>query len=104
MKYIKTFEAYLDVDGNLREFDFVDDTKAKYMDFKQKLIDAGIYPKSIVGVYYEHTPRPYWVVTIPYGHPGGGKDKVFRRFGEADVEKAVNFWFSNIDREKPINW
>lgn len=66
--------------------------------FKQRLIDRGVYKSAIISNDWINCPQGKWYVTIPYGRKNGGRSKVFKRFSDLDVERAVKYWFDNVDR------
>lgn len=76
----KTYEEYL------RELK----KKAKW--FIEKLVKGGI-PRSAIATNDFNTnlcPRVY--ITIPYGRPGGGRDKGYERWNPLTVKQAIRFY------------
>ena len=72
--------------------------------FKQRCVNLGIYRNSIFSNDYKNSSNAYFVVTIPYGQRNGGKQKVFKQFGEKSVLKAVNFWNDNVSKQSIFNF
>jgi len=76
----KTFEEYL------RE----QKKKAKW--FIAQLVKGGV-PRSAIATNDFNTnltPRVY--ITIPYGRPGGGRDKGYERWNLLTVKQAIRFY------------
>ena len=61
--------------------------------FMGQLVKSGV-PRSALGTtdFHSSTPRVY--ITIPYGRPGGGRNRGYQRWNPTTVKQAVKFYKS----------
>lgn len=61
--------------------------------FVDQLIAAGVPLASIYTNHIEHSPEAVVYVTIPFGNPGGGRSREYRRMSSRDAVRAAA-WFT----------
>ena len=72
--------------------------------FKQRCVEKGVYHRAIFSNDWVACNIGYWILTIPYGQPNGGKRKIFKRFSESDVNRAVAYWFNNVEKDAVLTY
>lgn len=72
--------------------------------FKQRCIEKGIYKNALHSNDWLNSTIGYFILTIPYGQKKGGLTKIIQRFSDRDVNSTVNFWNSNVDKNKVFNY
>jgi len=72
--------------------------------FITKLIENGVYKNAIAKNDFDNCYKPQIWLTIPYGQKNSCNTFVIKVFGEKTLQKAINFWDTNIDKTKVLTY